>query len=112
MDTITLHRVENISRDRWLVAVADDYTLPEGHAAVFIGRGLNDERIAFWIHPDGSGFGAIDSDPEGYVASSRAMSDGRLDDAHHPGVDEYEFEPGTFDHLAEVLEVRAGLSLF
>lgn len=113
MDTITLRRIENISRDRWLRAVAADYTLPESHAAVFVGWGFNDERIAFWIHPDGSGFGAIDRDPEGYVKLSAAISRGDLDfNSNHPGVDEYEFAPGTFDPLSEVLEVDARLSLF
>ena len=112
MATITLRRIESISRDPWLRAVAADYTLPEGHASVFVGWGLHDERIAFWIHPDGSGFGAVDGDPEGYVKSSKAMSEERFDDATHPGVDEWEFEPGQFDPLAETIEFDARSSLF
>lgn len=112
MATIKLRRIENISRDPWLRSVAADYTLPEGHASVFVGWGLDGERMAFWIHPDGSCFGAVDSDPEGYVKSSKAMAEERFDDATHPGVDEWEFEPGQFDPLAATLEIEAHSSLY
>ncbi len=112
MAHITLTKVKDPTRDPWLRAVSADYSVPR-NAQVFSGWGHNDDRVAFWIGPDGGGFGAIDKDPEGYVKLSSAMKRGDMEFySNHPGVDEWEFEPGQFDPAAESLEVEAGSTLF
>lgn len=112
MASITLTRVKDPTKDSWLNAVARDYAVPKG-ARVFAGWGLHDDRVAFWIGPDGGGFGAIDKDPVGYVELSRAMEREDHDfESDHPGVDEYVFDPGAFDPDAETLEFDVRSSLF
>jgi hypothetical protein len=54
---IRLDRLENPGDDEWLAEVARDYEVPQ-NPSVFVARGPNDERIAFWIGTDGAGFGA------------------------------------------------------
>ena len=111
MTAIELQKVENPKNDPWLRAVSTDYDVPR-NARVFSGWGLHNDRIAVWVGANGGGFGAIDRDPAGYVKFSRAMSAGRDPDVDHPGVDEYEFEPGTFDPAAETIEFDVNSSLF
>jgi hypothetical protein len=94
---IRLDRIENPGDDEWLAAVARDYEVPQ-NPSIFVARGPNDERIAFWIGPDGGGFGAVDGDPEGYIQLSQHFAGLNPDyTGHHRGVEEYEFDPGTFD---------------
>jgi len=90
MASITLTKVQDPAASRWLRAVSADYEVPR-NAQIFMGWGLHDDRIAVWVGEDGGGFGAIDGDP---------------------GVDEYVFEPGTFDPTAETLELPANSTLF
>lgn len=94
-----------ILQDTWLVAVQTDYSVPEV-CEVFVGEDGEGSRVAFWIAPDGSGFGAIDHDPESYVAFSQSMAQGDPKFDMHPGVDEYEFDPGTWDPELDELEVE------
>jgi len=111
---IELERINNPGNDRWLVAVARDYAVPQ-NARVFLGEGLHGERVAFWIGEDGGGFGATDHDPEGYVRFSRALaleSGENSDDLDHPGVDEWEFEPGKFNYDARQIKIEVHSSLF
>lgn len=103
LNAVTLTRVDDIA-DEWLLAVARDYEIPDD-ARVFFGRGLAGENIAFWIYSDGSGFGAIDSDPKGYLRFSKNPNE-----YNHPGVDEYEFGPESYDYDARRLKVEASLS--
>lgn len=112
MASITLTKVQDPTASRWLRAVSADYDVPR-NAQVFWGWGLHDDRIAVWVGEDGRGFGAIDQDPDGYVAVSAAIERGDLAfDASHPGVDEYVFEPGTFNPAAETIEFDVRSSLF
>jgi hypothetical protein len=112
MEYVTLTRVKDPSKNRWLAAVSRDYMVPR-NATVFAGWGPYDDRIAVWVGEDGRGFGAIDKDPAGYVELSAAIDRGDLDfESNHPGVDEYEFEPGTFDPSDETIEFEVGSSLF
>ena len=112
MASITLTKVKDFTTSRWLMAISADYDVPR-NAQIFAGWGLNDDRIAVWVGEDGRGFGAIDQDPEGYVALNDAFCRGDLAfDTGHPGVDEYEFEPGTFDPNAETIEFDVRLSFF
>lgn len=105
--------------DPWLQAVAADYAIPD-EPAVFVGTGLQGERIAFWIGEDGGGFGCIDAHADLYVRASAAMaavahlpedaperSAAFAPMAQHGGVDEYEFEPGAFKYTAKRLQVPA-----
>ena len=117
MAHITLTKVKDPSTCRWLRAVATDYEVPR-NATVFAGwdHEGNGERIAIWVGEDG-GFGAIDRDPEGYVAFSEAMRKGDFAAAEvasemHPGVDEWEFEPGEFDPGAETIDLKVRQSFF
>lgn len=105
MESITLTR--STASDPWIEAVARDYSIPE-EPHVFVGTGLHGERVAFWIGKDGGGFGCIDSDPDGYVRLSAAFAseDKALINVamrRHGGVDEYEFEEGTFRYNAKSL---------
>lgn len=112
MGHITLTKVKDPNSSRWLKAVSSDYSVPQ-NAQIFWGWGLHDDRIAVWVGADGGGFGAIDKDPEGYISLSEAIN--RRDynfESSHPGVDEWEFEPGTFDPTAESIEIEVGSSLF
>ena len=114
MAHITLTKVKDPIKDRWLNAVARDYEVPR-NATVFAGwdHEGNGERIAIWVGGDGGGFGAIDRDPEGYVELSAAIDRGDMDfRSNHPGVDEYVFEPGEFDPGAETLELKVRQSFF
>jgi hypothetical protein len=111
MRHITLVRDNHPKRDKWLVAVSQDYEVPED-AHVFVGEGLHEERVAFWIGPDGGGFGALDKDPEGYIAFSEAMKSGSPVSITHYGVDEWVFEPGQFDYNAKSLKLEATSELF
>ena len=112
MRHITLTKVQDPASSRWLMAVSNDYAVPR-NAQVFAGWGLHDDRIAIWVGEDGGGFGAIDKDPEGYIALSEAIDRGdTASEVNHPGVDEWEFEPGTFDPKSETIEVEVGSSLF
>lgn len=108
--------------DPWLQAVASDYSTPDD-PAVFVGTGLDGERIAIWIGEDGGGFGCIDARPDQYVAASAAMAavahlpkdaPERLAAfapmAQHGGVDEYEFDEGSFKYRAKRLWVPASLT--
>ena len=112
MAHITLTKVKDPTVSRWLQAVSSDYSVPR-NSQVFWGWGLHDDRIAVWVGEDGRGFGAVDKDPAGYVELSEAIS---RDDLHfesnHPGVDEWEFEPGTFNPSDEVIEVEVNSSFF
>ncbi len=111
---IELERINNPCNDSWLVAVARDYAVPR-NASVFLGEGLHGERVACWIGENGSGFGAIDRDPEGYVRFSRALAletGEDSDDLDHPGVDEWEFEPGKFNYDAHQIKIEVRSSLF
>ena len=112
MGHIKLTKVKDPTVSRWLQAVSSDYMVPR-NAQIFWGWGLHDDRIAVWVGEDGRGFGAVDKDPAGYVELSEAIS---RDDLHfesnHPGVDEWEFEPGTFDPSADTIEFEAGSSFF
>lgn len=115
MSTIILSRLSSSAAesDPWIAAVSGDYSVPRD-AVVFAGEGLCGERVAFWIGADGGGFGAIDSDPDGYVELSAAMARGDYGySGSHGGVDEYEFEPGTFsaaERAGRELDVAAQLS--
>ena len=112
MERITLTKVQDPTASRWLTAISADYDVPR-NAQVFAGWGLHDDRIAVWVGEDGRGFGAIDRDPEGYVVLSAALERGDLAfDTSHPGVDEYEFESGSFDPAAETIEFDVRSSLF
>ena len=116
MDIITLTRVEDPTASRWLAAISADYDVPKD-AVVFevppTDTRSNGERIAVCVGKDGGGFGAIDGDPEGYMKLSAALDRGDLAfDTSHPGVDEYEFESGTFDPAAETIEFDVRSSLF
>lgn len=113
MKTIELQKVVNPKNDPWLRAISGDYDIPR-NAQVFSGWGLHNDRIAVWVGADGGGFGAIDKDPKGYVNFSRALAAGRDPDADHlvAAVDEYVFEPGTFDPTAETIEFDVNSSLF
>lgn len=112
MASIKLTKVKDPTADRWLRAVGADYAVPR-NAQVFAGWGLHDDRVAIWVGEDGGGFGAIDKDPNGYVALSEAIDRGDIaSEVNHPGVDEWEFEPGTFDPTSETIEVEVGSSLF
>ena len=112
MASITLTKVQDLTTSRWLMAISADYDVPR-NSQIFWGWGLHDDRVAVWVGEDGRGFGAIDKDPEGYVALSAALDRGDLDfESNHPGVDEWEFEPGTFDPSADTIELEAGSSLF
>ena len=114
MEIITLTKVQDPTASRWLTAISADYDVPKD-ATVFAGwdSGGNGERIAVWVGKDGGGFGAIDGDPEGYMKLSAALDRGDLAfDTSHPGVDEYEFESGTFDPAAETIEFDVRSSLF
>lgn len=111
MTTIELKKVVNHKKDPWLRAISGDYDIPRD-AQVFSGWGLHNDRVAVWVGADGGGFGAIDQDPVGYVKFSRALDAGRDPDVDHPGVDEYVFEPGTFDPAAETIEFDVNSSLF
>jgi len=100
---LTLHRVRSgdVHKDAWLAAVQDAYFVP-AHASVFAGVvEETDERVAFWIAPDGSGFGAIDNNPEEFV---KFHNDPDNYDGFYPGVDEHEFDPGTYDPNADTIE--------
>ena len=104
---VTLTKVQNPSNDSWLRAVRADYSVPR-NAQVFCGWSHHGERVAVWVEADGGGFGAVDGDPDGYLALSRAIArDDQNFNSSHPGVDEYEFEPGTFDPAAETIELDA-----
>ena len=112
MERITLTKVQDPTASRWLTAISADYDVPR-NAQVFAGWGLHDDRIAVWVGEDGRGFGAIDRDPGGYVEFSEAMRKSDLNfESNHPGVDEYEFESGTFDPNAETIEFDVRSSLF
>lgn len=112
MAHITLTRVKDPTVSRWLQAVSSDYSVPR-NAQVFWGWGLHDDRIAVWVGEDGRGFGAVDKDPAGYVELSEAISrDDLRFESNHPGVDECEFESGTFDPSAETIELPVRSSLF
>jgi hypothetical protein len=118
MASITLTKVQDPAASRWLMAINSDYDVPKG-ATVFSGYDHegNGDRIAIWVAPDGGGFGAIDRDPDGYVAFSDAMWAGdfaaaKVASEMHPGVDEWEFDPGTFDPTAETIEVGVRQSFF
>ena len=112
MESITLTKVQDPTTSRWLTAISADYDVPR-NAQIFWGWGLHDDRIAVWVGEDGRGFGAIDRDPEGYVALNAALDRGDLAfDTSHPGVDEYEFESGTFDPAAETIEFDVRSSFF
>jgi hypothetical protein len=112
MAQITLRRLNDGETDSWLDAVAEDYSVHQP-AGIFVGRGLHGERIAFWLDANGGGFGAVDGDPTGYVKAFKARIRGEDHlDGDHPGVDEWEFEPGQFDPHAEELEISAGSSLY
>jgi hypothetical protein len=112
MGHITLTKVKDPSSSRWLRAVSSDYNVPR-NSQVFWGWGLHDDRVAVWVGEDGRGFGALDRDPEGYIALSEAVDRDDLDfESNHPGVDEWEFEPGTFDPSAEAIELDVRSSLF
>jgi hypothetical protein len=112
MASITLTKVQDPITSRWLEVISADYDVPR-NAQIFWGCGLQDERVAVWVGEDGSGFGAIDGDPDGYVKLSEALERGDLAfDTSHPGVDEYVFEPGTFDPAAETIEFDVRLSFY
>ena len=112
MASITLTKVKDPTASRWLTAISADYDVPRS-AQIFWGWGLHDDRIAVWVGEDGRGFGAIDGDPEGYVALSEAIDRDDLDfESNHPGVDEWEFESGTFDPAAETIEFDVRSSFF
>ena len=114
MEIIKLTRVEDPTTSRWMTAISTDYDVPRD-ATVFAGWDSegNGERIAVWVGKDGGGFGAIDGDPHGYVELSAALARGDTDfESNHPGVDEYEFEPGEFDPAAETLELKVRQSFF
>ena len=114
MEIITLTKVQDPTASRWLTAISADFDVPKD-ATVFVGwdsRG-NGERIAVWVGRDGGGFGVFDGDPEGYVKLSAALERGDTNfGSNHPGVDEYEFEPGEFDPTAETLELKVRQSFF
>ena len=113
MKNITLQRVSVL--DPWLKAIARNYEIPQ-LSHVFTGDGLVGERVAFFIGTDGGGFGAIDSDLKGYISLSKAFANsdaGRIawELACHPGIDEWVFDPGTFDYAATKLVMDASLEL-
>jgi hypothetical protein len=108
---LTKQTESEILRDPWLQAVQSDYSVPEV-SEVFAGEDGEGSRVAFWIAPDGSGFGAIDHDPESYVAFSQSMARGAPDFDIHPGVDEYTFDPGEWDPDLDELEVDTRRELF
>jgi hypothetical protein len=118
MAHITLTKVKDPTVSRWLQAVGSDYSVPR-NAQIFWGwdnEGLG-ERVAIWVDTDGGGFGAIDADPDGYVRWHDAMRKGDLDATRaasetHPGVDECEFEPGSFDPAAETIELKVRSSFY
>jgi hypothetical protein len=102
MAYITLTKVKDHTVSPWLRAVSRDYEVPR-NAQIFMGWGLNNERIAVWVGKDGRGFGVVDQDPKGYV---ELKSD-------HPGVDELIFDkPGTFDPSDETIELKVRSRLF
>jgi hypothetical protein len=118
MAYITLTKVKDHTVSPWLRAVSRDYEVPR-NAQIFMGWGLNNERIAVWVGKDGSGFGAADQDPAGYVEFSRKLNHaietgGDINfKSNHPGVDELIFdEPGTFDPSDETIELPVRSSLF
>jgi hypothetical protein len=89
MAHITLTKVKDPGNSAWLQAITKDYDVPR-NSQVFWGWGLHDDRIAVWVSPNGGGFGVVDMDPD---------------------VDEWEFNPGTFDPSAETIELKAGSAL-
>lgn len=108
---LTLTRVADPSTDSWLTTVAAEYGCGK-KARVFAGIGISGERVAMWIKPDGSGFGAIDARPDLFIRACKAASRGDFSGlSTHGGVDEYEFEPGSFDYNADEIGVTASLSL-
>ena len=116
MSKVILTRQDDVSSDLWLQAVMADYAVPKP-CHTFVGIGLADERVAFFIGEDGGGFGAIDSNPTGYVELSAAFASkdkARINAAisKHGGVEEYEFEPGTFKYDAKRIVTDAELTLF
>lgn len=112
MAHIALTKVKDPTASRWLVAVSRDYEVPR-NATVFAGWGLHDDRMAIWVGEDGSAFGAVDKDPDGYVELSAAIDRGDVSsESNHPGVDEWVFEPGTFDPSDETIEVEVNSSFF
>ena len=113
MESITLVRGKDPSTDPWLVAVSRDYEIPE-NAHVFAAGGLQDEeRVAFWIGKDGGGFGCIDNQHDLYVKASEAAINGDFTlMSEHGGVDEYEFDAGTFKYNAKTITTKAKLSFF
>lgn len=73
METITLRRIRNPSSNTYIKCLMADYEVPKP-CHVFGGPGLNDyEQVVFFIGKDGGGFGAVTSDPDGYVKLSLRM---------------------------------------
>lgn len=104
------------SPSRWAKAVTALYDTHR-RAIVFEGSTPAGERVALFVAPDGSAFGAIDAQPDALIRYAEALlsrpdaDPSSCSEPEHPGVSEGDFPPGSFDPKAQVLSVSASLEL-
>jgi hypothetical protein len=108
MSSIRLSRIHKQSG--YHLALIRDYTCGDA-PAIFSGNGLHGETVTAFVREDGSAFVAIDEDPEGYIKFSAALHDPNAT-VHHTGVDEYEFDKGTFKYSAKRITINAESTIF
>jgi len=99
----------------YIQALSRDYDVGE-NPVVFQGTTELGETVTAFVRKSGGAFVGIDSDPEGYVQFSDQLNncDGDYSTitAHHSGVDEWEFEPGSFDPSAESITLDGAHASF
>jgi hypothetical protein len=100
--------------NEYISALMNDYRVEgdsDSVAAIYVGS-FNQTHVTAFVRPDGTAFIALDDNPEGYVAFSKALAAGDCD-YDHDGIAEHEVcAPGTFDHSAPTIYMTTALRLW
>jgi hypothetical protein len=95
-----LHLDRVTAETPYIRALRRDYSTGK-NPAIFQGTTEMGETVTAFVTKKGRAFVALDHDPDGYVTFSEQLASCNGDyskvTCNHPGVDEWEFEPGSFD---------------